>query len=795
MISHTFTVDAQTTALLQEVAATNRYTLSSLLFAVCAVMVADLTGEDDVAISTSIIDKGGRRLDLPISLAISVEASLADVILLAQLAMAKGDNGRRIYDMPNREGPPCGGWAAARRASVTIDSAKSGLNYTEIASDRKAQVSDLNFSLSTGDALIFGFLECNEALFDIATIDRWLQTLEWLFGRFATALECKARGLVAESPAEIRARDNFARGHRTSDEHYTSVLRRIIYAANRCPDSVAASDGTSQISYKDIVDSAVAFAEVLTLEIKADEESVVAICIRRSTELVTAMLSVLAAGYAFLIIDPDLPPARIGQMMSGAAATAMVVMPGEHAYARESAAVPIVQFESHLKTAMVKLHEPLKSALAYVVFTSGSTGVPKATAIEHGALANLVAWHCDDFAVSADDVVMQVASSSFDAFVWDVFSALCGGAHLKIISDSVRLDFDLLQQELAMATIAFFPTPLAHELFAVADNRSFGGLRLLLVGGDTLRLLPSANDTLRIVNAYGPTECAVVSTSTSDSMRPELKTRSIGRPIANVSAYILDEKLRGVPIGLPGELYIGGANVGRGYLNDMDATRKSFLPDPFSSATDARMYRTGDYCRFAPDGQIEFLGRLDRQVKMRGYRVELSEIEAVIAREPGVAAVAVVCDEQKEFLVAFYVPTADAANNTGARIDEVVRKSLPSYMTPEALIKTESLPLLASGKLDYRSLGEQATLESRRNTSSGGAMSASERLIADAWLQVLGYEPNREDDFFKRGGNSLTAVRFIAELRRRTGRSLRLRTLFDYPTVTEIANIFDRENT
>jgi amino acid adenylation domain-containing protein len=808
-----FSVGAETTELLERLARAHRSSLLMVLVSAAGVLSADLADERDVVLGTPYAGRDDERFHgvvglfanlLPLRLTMPADATFADVLRQTCGAILDGYEHQsvRLEDLVRELQPPReAGRNPIAQVVVTVNTAPEpplslpDVRTTTVPLYNGTAKFDLNVAFHPVGGRISGFFEYDAARFATATVERWARVLEWLLRCIAADPRIPVAGLLVHSPPEHETRERFARSRSLSKTAYVSVLERIATVVESTPDAAAVSDGTGELSYRELARRARGFAGVLGAELRPAEQSVIALRIPRSVELVTAALAVLEAGCAFLIIDPDLPQARIDRMIETSQAAAMIVGSGEDEAALGTAGVPLIAFDPPPARHSGPAAAPPADALAYVVFTSGSTGIPKAAAVEHGALANLVAWHVESFAVGGGDVVLQVASASFDAFVWDVFSTLCAGAHLRILSDAGRLDFDVLQRELAAATAAFLPTPLAHEVFARPDW-SFGRLRLLLVGGDTLRSLPAGVAPARIVNAYGPTECAVVSTATaSDGPRPALECRSIGRPIANVRAYVLDERLEPVPVGRPGELCIGGANVGRGYLNDAHATAAAFVLDPFAGDSENRMYRTGDLCRFLADGQIEFLGRRDRQIKLRGYRIELGEIEAVIAREPGVVAVSVVSDLAcKEFLAVFYVAAPDASDGLAERIKNALRLSLPAYMVPSAFVEVDALPRLASGKIDYHALGVAAELQRGAVTERSSAATPAEKLVVEAWREVLGGdEPNVHDDFFERGGNSLAAVRLIAEIKRRSGLSLKLRTLFERPTVAEIAALLEEK--
>ena len=327
--------------------------------------------------------------------------------------------------------------------------------------------------------------------------------------------------------------------------------------------------------------------------------------------------------------------------------------------------------------------------LAYVIYTSGSTGRPKGVVVPHQGLLNLVFWHQGAFEITSSDRATQLAGTAFDASVWEIWPYLSKGASLyivgsEILSSPVHLRDWLVSQAV---TISFLPTPLA-EMVLPLEWPEAPALRILLTGGDKLHHYPSASVPFKLINNYGPTENTVVTTSGLVASEGREATPPIGRPITNTQVYLLDRQLQPVPLGVPGELYIGGASLARGYLQRPELTPEKFIPHPFSELPGERLYRTGDLARYRPDGNIEFLGRLDHQVKVRGFRIELGEIEAVLGGHPGVREVVVLAREDspgEKRLVAYVVGQEEPAPS-GSELRGFLRERLPEYMVPGAFV-------------------------------------------------------------------------------------------------------------
>ncbi|HYW06823.1 MAG TPA: non-ribosomal peptide synthetase, partial [Longimicrobium sp.] len=432
----------------------------------------------------------------------------------------------------------------------------------------------------------------------------------------------------------------------------------------------------------------------------------------------------------------------------------------------------------------------LPEQLAYVIYTSGSTGLPKGVAVPHREIANLVRWHVAEYGVAPGDRCTQVASPAFDACAWEVWSALGAGATLCVVPDEVRVAPAALLERLARerVTLAFLPTPTAEAVLEELDRRAAPtlALRTLLTGGDALRRGTGRDTGFRLVNHYGPTEGSVVSTWSEVAPRPD-RPPPIGRPIANQSAYVLDRGGRPVGVGVPGELYVGGAGVARGYLGRPGLTAERFVPDPFGAEPGARLYRTGDGVRWLDDGALEFLGRLDEQVKVRGFRIEPGEVEAVLLRHPEVAEAAVVVREDgpgTRRLVAYVVGAGGVTPSIPA-LRSYAREHLPEYMVPAAFAALAALPLSPNGKLDRRALPAPPA------THAAGAVAPRDEvevMVAAIWREVLGVEtPGIDDNFFEVGGNSLLVARVAALLHERCGYDVRVVELFRSPTIRTLA--------
>ncbi|SHM55254.1 amino acid adenylation domain-containing protein [Pseudomonas asturiensis] len=558
------------------------------------------------------------------------------------------------------------------------------------------------------------------------------------------------------------------------------IHRRIEQHAQQCPDAVAAVFDGQRLTYRQLNRSANSLAlRLIESGIVADDR--VAVVSRRGLDTLVSLLAVLKAGAAYVPIDPAHPRERLAYLLSDSAPS--VVLTRENLRERLPLLTqPVIELDDCDKESGSDINpdvEPLCSHhLAYVIYTSGSTGQPKGVMVEHRMLANLVDWHCDAFKLTAGGHASCLAGFGFDAMAWEVWPTLCAGAtlHLAPVQEGGE-DIDaMLRWWLAQPLdVSFLPTPVAEYAFSLDEDHPT--LRTLLIGGDRLRQF-AENRRYAVVNNYGPTETTVVATSGLVRAGASLH---IGGPVANTRVYVLDERLQPMPVGATGELYIGGSGVARGYLNRPQMTQERFLADPFSLDAQGRMYRTGDLVRWNADGTLEYQGRNDDQIKIRGMRIEPGEIEAAIASQTGVKeAVVLVRDEH---LLAWFTETSAVDPD---QLRQTLRARLPAYMVPRAFTRLDVLPLTGNGKLDRRALPDPdpAYLLGHAYEAPTGA---TEIAMAAVWAQVLGVERvGRHDNFFELGGHSLLAITLVERLRT-AGLKADVHVLLSQPTVAALA--------
>ncbi len=572
-----------------------------------------------------------------------------------------------------------------------------------------------------------------------------------------------------------------------------SIVRRVAMWATATPYAVAVADGDRRMVYEELERESSQLAARLR-EAGARPERCVGILLERSWEFVVAALATLKSGAAYLPIDASTPSERTEFILNDAAAVTLLTQ-SHLVNELPKGSWSVITTDG----SMAKPATPLRgleadpNALAYVVYTSGSTGRPKGVEITHGNLWNLIQWHHAAFAVTAGDRASQVAGLGFDAAGWEIWPYLTAGGSLHIADEATRRSPEMLREWMIaeQITIGFVPTLLAEQMFH-ADWPPETALRVLLTGGDRLERRPPAGLPFSVINNYGPTECTVVATSGTVSVEngsPELP--SIGRPILGAAAHILDDALRSVAPGEPGELCISGALVGRGYRNSAELTASRFVTYVAASGERLRIYRTGDRVRSAENGEIQFLGRLDDQVKIRGYRVELGEIVACLNACPGIEASAVCVKETQATFVAYIVPAADA-QLTHSQVRRYLAAKLPDYMIPAVFVPISALPLSANGKLDRSALPDPALADLLQDPAdaqqASGQSDPLQQQIGAMVASLLGRASIAgEENFFMAGGHSMLGVQLVARIRDEFGVKLTLRQLFKAPTVAALS--------
>ncbi|MEU6736828.1 amino acid adenylation domain-containing protein [Streptomyces physcomitrii] len=577
---------------------------------------------------------------------------------------------------------------------------------------------------------------------------------------------------------------------------FATLSEEFSAQAARTPELTAVVAGGASLTFRQLEDRVAALASVLA-DTGAGPGTRVAVGLPRSVDLVVAMLAVLRAGAAYVPLDPGYPTERLVHMLDDARPTVLTATPETARRVDPDGSVPLVTADRRPSPGAVPTAPPHPSAHdpAYVIYTSGSTGRPKGVVVEHRSLSNLLAHHRAEAYTQAERVfgrrlrVALTAAASFDAS-WDPVLWMVAGHELHLVDEATRRDPQALAAFLAAERIdAVETTPsfLRQLMSAGLLDPGSAGPRVVALGGEAVdealwEELTGRSDLL-VFNFYGPTEATV----NAVTARVQGTAPSIGRPVAGALAYVLDSGLHPLPVGVAGELYLGGAGVARGYAGQSGLTADRFLPDPFA-APGSRMYRTGDLARWSTEGTLEFLGRSDQQVKIRGFRVETGEIESALRALPGVGDAAVVAapGDGGERLAAYVVPAGGRYVEL-AEARESLGRMLPEHLVPALWAAVERLPLTANGKLDAAGLPPARPVGAG---AGGEPRTPEERAVCELFAVVLDVpHVGREDDFFALGGHSLLATRLVSRARRRFGVDLSIGALFDAPTPAAVARL------
>ncbi|MBG1271671.1 non-ribosomal peptide synthetase [Nostoc sp. WHI] len=692
-----------------------------------------------------------------------------------------------------------------------------GLTLSLLEFDSKTAKLDLEFHLWQDLESLKGQMVYSTDLFDDSTITRML-------GHFQRLLE----SIVANPEQRLSDLSLL-----TEEERQELLIdwndTKIDYPENKCfhqlfeaqveetPDAIALVFGDEKLSYKELNRHSNQLAHYLK-KIGIKTESLVGVCVERSSfaqrleektlpeaslEMIIAILGIFKAGGAYLPLDPSLPQERLSFMLEDAKISVLLthfslapLFKGGWGDLLSVVCIDedwatITQYSQENPTNRVT-----SDNLAYVIYTSGSTGKPKGVLLQHRGLSNLAKAQIEVFNLQPNNRILQFASLSFDASIFEIVMALQTGATLYLANKESLLPGQPLLQLLRENAITHVTLPPA--VLAVLPIESLPALQTIICAGESCTddiVKRWWNSQRRFFNAYGPTEATVWSTIA------EIKSLSekppIGRSIANTQIYILDKYLQPLPIGVAGELYIGGEGLARGYLNRPELTTEKFIPNPFNDKNGARLYKTGDLAQYRSDGNIEFLGRIDNQVKIRGFRIELSEIETVLNQHQSVQKAIVIAKENvsgDKHLLAYIVPNVETPN-FASLMRKFLKEKLPEYMMPKAFVVLDSLPLTASGKVDRLALTE---LDSPASRSIDKAFIAprtpTELSLAKIWAEVLNVERvGIHDNFFDLGGDSLLTVRLLKQIHKQFERELPLSILFLNPTIESLATSLSSE--
>jgi surfactin family lipopeptide synthetase A len=681
-----------------------------------------------------------------------------------------------------------------------------GLTLTPLTVESGTAKYDLTLMMEETATGLTGELEYNRDLFDRATIARMVGHLQTvLAGVVAQPNQTIATlpMLTAPERQQILVTWNHTE---VNYPHNQGIHQLVEQQVERTPDAIAVVFEQQQLTYRQLNNRANQLARLLQ-RLGVGPEVLVGIYVERSLEMVVGVLGILKAGGAYVPLDPAYPQDRLAFMLADTQAPVLVTQRSLQAQLPDHSAQVVYVDDAHIYGAptgdsLVEAVDPVipnpssgvnPHNLAYLIYTSGSTGQPKGVQIEHRSAVNLLNSVRQQPGLTAQDTLLSVTTLSFDIVVSELFLPLSVGARLVLVSRAVAADGRQLLQVLTESGATFMqPTPATWRLLLAAGWPGSPHLRMVSTGEPLPRdlanqLLPKGQ---ALWNLYGPTETTIWSTGCQ--VQPGDGPIDIGRPLDNTQLYILDAHQQPVPIGVPGELYIGGDGLARGYLNRPELTAERFVPHPLSPLPGARLYRTGDLVRWLPDGQVECLGRIDHQVKIRGFRMELGEIESALSQHPQVQQCVVVAREDQpgeKRLVAYVIASTPIP---GQDYRQYLHQTLPEYMIPAAFVPVDNWPLTPNGKIDRRALPLPTAADLAVLTSGVPARTPLEHQLVAIWEDLLNIQPiGIHDSFFDLGGHSLLTVQLSMQIEQLLGQKIPLSTILTAPTIAQLATILE----
>lgn len=817
-----FVLNAQLSAQLRAFAQQREMTLFMLLYAGWAILLSRLSGQDDVVIGTPVANRQRPELEgligflvntLVLRVCVRSDSSVEEFLeQVREVTLGAYDHQDVAFEQvvealqPQRSlsRHPLFQVMLSLQNAPKSELRLSGLTVTaEDAVDETSKF-DLDLFLEERDDEIVCAVNFATDLFDRQTVERWMACFTALLKGMTEEVQSRIGDLPILSESERhRVIDLF---NATQAAYPKEKLIHELFEEQvaRTPQAVAVVYGKQSLTYAELNVKANQLARYLS-DKGIGAERLVALCVERSLEMVVALLGILKAGGAYVPLDPAYPTERLAYILNDAAPDVLLTQE-RLKWRLQDTTVESIALDNDWSEIAEKTTSNLDYStsclrschLAYVIYTSGSTGQAKGVMIDHRSVVNL--WHGLEhiYRRSADcQRVALNASFNFDASVQQLVQLLSGRT-IFVVPEQSRVDASLLlkfMDENRIDGIDCTPSQLRSWISAGMLESKQRQPHIVLVGGEAIdeELWSSLSHCSGkdFYNVYGPTECTV--DATIAHLERDTAEPHIGRPMENRSVYILDGRGRAVPIGVEGEIYVGGAGVARGYLNRPELTAERFLPDPFSADPQARVYRTGDLGRWRPDGSIEYLRRNDYQVKIRGFRIELGEIEMQLMRHAQVKEAVVTAREDvpgEKRLVAYVIVGGPTTAESVSGVDALrahLKTALPEYMVPSAFVILERLPLTSNGKLDRRALpapGPEAYVSRQYEAPQGEV----ERTLADIWERLLPIDRvGRQDDFFELGGHSLLATRVISHIRELLRVELPVRALFDTPTVEQLS--------
>jgi len=682
-----------------------------------------------------------------------------------------------------------------------------GLTISPVASPRQSAMFDITLAMAEVRGGLRGSFNYNTDLFDQSTMARMVQHFETLLDSIVSDPDQRIADLnLLPAPERQQLLEEW-NGSRTASIPPVTVVQLFEDQVARTPEAQALCSEGCYLTYAELNAQANQLARYLQQQ-GIGPEFTVGVCLERSPVMIITVLAILKAGGAYVPLDPAYPTERLTYMMTDAQIAVLVT----YQTLRErfpELIVPVLALDAETdrirrKSTTNLNHELVPENLAYIIFTSGSTGTPKGVMIQHHSLVNFVHTAHEDYTFGSDDRILQFASLSFDASAEEIFPCLTSGGTLVLRSDAMLDSWTGFLDHCQNwgLTVLDLPTAYWHELVqAMAeDDLTFPpSMRLVIIGGE--RVQPErlvqwhtiSDSSIRLINTYGPTEGTIVAVSgelTALSSHRPTDEVSLGTPLTNSQVYVLDRKGQPVPMGVPGELYLAGVGLARGYLKRPELSAEKFLPDPFGTNPGARVYRTGDLVRHRDDGTLQFLGRVDHQVKLRGFRIELGEIEARFAQHPAIheARVMVREDETDNPCLVAYLVFATDRDLSVKELRSFLQQQLPDFMIPSTFVTLETFPLTPNGKVDRRRLPAPERTRGNLGTSLVAPQTPTEQELMVIWKEVLGLEEVWiHDNFFDLGGHSLLATQMVSRLRKVFQIELLLRSVFEHPTLESLA--------
>ncbi|RJQ44371.1 MAG: amino acid adenylation domain-containing protein [Nitrospiraceae bacterium] len=829
--SHTFILPETITSSLKKLSEHEGVSMSTLMMAAFKVLLYRYTDQGDICAGTFTSTRNMPEIHGLIGFFVNMlvfRTDLSDAPSFRKLLHRESevaDGAYRHYDMPFE--------MLVEALNPQRDLGRSPLFQVAFAYDDepdiplelpglKIEIMDIDSSISlydlsllatqSPDVMKLTFVYSTD-LFNAGTIQRFADNFTALLKSIVLNPEVSISALPILSDTERKMILEEWSGGTDEPQSTTSIHELFEAQVERTPDAVAVVFEDQQLTYLQLNNRANQLAHYLR-KLGVGPEMLVGICEERSLEMVVGLLGILKSGGAYVPLDPDYPQERLNLIVNDTKIP--VLLTHSHLSARISLMKgKVVLLDSDWNDIARESEDnpPNRSTpdnAACIFYTSGSTGTPKGAVIQHGALVHFTKAVISQYGLRPSDRVLQFASINFDASAEEIYPCLAIGSTLVLRTNDMLTNRDFLDRcDRWKLTVLSLPTAYWHILTQGLETENLlipSSVRLVIIGGE--RALPDrlslwqqfAGPRIRLLNTYGPTEATVVATLfdlTSWNLPGEAKEIPIGRPTPNTKIYILDTFLQPVPVGVPGELYIGGNSLAREYLNRADITSEKFIPNPFENGEGSRLYKTGDLARYLPDSLIEFIGRIDHQVKIRGFRIELGEIESRLRQHPAIKEAVVVAREERpgERKVVGYVVPRQITADLIPELRVFLAKSLPDHMNPSAFVMLNALPLTPNNKIDLKALPAPERNIVKHDRTYMPPRNSLEMILTKIWEKVLDVRPvGIRDNFFEIGGHSLLAVRLISEIKKSTGKNFPVISIFQSQTVERLAELFCQEH-